>query len=631
MAGLSPVLLNEIHEVLLACDCMQSHTDLKNLFTDRRLNGWQHGVPETNSSRGRVNATINYLIDKQNSDGENALALFMRVLSEQPGLTQRYRQRLLELAEQIQSNLFQLALNSVIQEALNIVTPNQGWQVLTNASIRDWKLNQFLKQKYNRFELDVHKMTESLSDKQSQDGTPALVLLLRVLNRYIDKDEHPVTHNHLLDCIQRLKYVPDKEFESGREMLEDYLEERKDTGIMPPTDAYVVPERNSRFLELSEREWLARNLGNLSRFQDPGGRRNFLIAAGVPDTWIGEINLYAGGAIEMARTVLNDLELRGRLPHRPHQHALGALLEASLVSFGLDIAIHVVAIIFRYGLIEDPERLSELSERYAVPLSLVEENEYQIERTLPTPTLPIQLPPKALKRKLEALYHNGRENWLDVRFLENGARAARSVCRLEWRNRGQGTGFLVADDLLLTNYHVLIPPDDADPENPDIDALLPQYKVRFGAVTTASGGVSPGHRVVKIKEIVSSSPLDKLDYVLLRLRKPVTDGNRILRASCADYPVYEEQCANIIQHPLGGAMKVALRNNQVVAIRPHRIYYLSDTQEGSSGSPVFDDDWQVIALHRAGGLQDETGRTILEANEGVPILDILEEINPYLN
>lgn len=77
-------------------------------------------------------------------------------------------------------------------------------------------------------------------------------------------------------------------------------------------------------------------------------------------------------------------------------------------------------------------------------------------------------------------------------------------------------------------------------------------------------------------------------------------------------------------------MKVALRYNQVVKLMPQRVYYLSDTLDGSSGSPVFDDEWQVIALHRATGLQDEQGETIVEANEGVPILDILTEIKPHL-
>jgi V8-like Glu-specific endopeptidase len=128
----------------------------------------------------------------------------------------------------------------------------------------------------------------------------------------------------------------------------------------------------------------------------------------------------------------------------------------------------------------------------------------------------------------------------------------------------------------------------------------------------------------------ASSEPDQLDYALLKLREPVVDDYRILKASLSDEPIYKDQYANIIQHPLGGPMKVALRYNQIVEVMGERVYYLSDTLEGSSGSPVFDDEWRVIALHRAGGLQDQSGRVLLEANEGVPIAVILNQIIAYL-
>jgi hypothetical protein len=43
-----------------------------------------------------------------------------------------------------------------------------------------------------------------------------------------------------------------------------------------------------------------------------------------------------------------------------------------------------------------------------------------------------------------------------------------------------------------------------------------------------------------------------------------------------------------------------LRGNKVVESLEHFIRYETDTQPGSSGSPVFNDQWQLAALHHSG-------------------------------
>jgi V8-like Glu-specific endopeptidase len=82
----------------------------------------------------------------------------------------------------------------------------------------------------------------------------------------------------------------------------------------------------------------------------------------------------------------------------------------------------------------------------------------------------------------------------------------------------------------------------------------------------------------------------------------------------------------IIQHPEGGPKQIAITANWVVNVFGSRLQYTTDTLPGSSGSPVFNDRWRVIALHHAGGnlVFNERGDRMF-ANEGILISDILRD------
>jgi Trypsin-like peptidase domain len=56
----------------------------------------------------------------------------------------------------------------------------------------------------------------------------------------------------------------------------------------------------------------------------------------------------------------------------------------------------------------------------------------------------------------------------------------------------------------------------------------------------------------------------------------------------------------IIQHPNGERKQVCVRENQLIRIEGDVLWYSTDTLGGSSGAPVLNNGWIVVALHHSG-------------------------------
>lgn len=225
-------------------------------------------------------------------------------------------------------------------------------------------------------------------------------------------------------------------------------------------------------------------------------------------------------------------------------------------------------------------------------------------------SLPSGLPASAFTERLESLKKKEKADWLPVDFLEKGLLAAHAVGRVDYEGDKIGTAFLVAPDLVLTNAHVV--------------AGIPEFeqgKVRFHVGKSTE-------QVHYFAKQVAQSSIDQLDFALVQLQSPVAD---IQPVTLSTEDVWVDQPANILQYPgmAGGGMQVALRYNAIVHVDATRIYYVTDTEGGSSGSPVFNDDWRVIALHRA-GIEDDAHRPVKNANQGVPLTAIEPLIRPHL-
>ena len=91
--------------------------------------------------------------------------------------------------------------------------------------------------------------------------------------------------------------------------------------------------------------------------------------------------------------------------------------------------------------------------------------------------------------------------------------------------------------------------------------------------------------------------------------------------------------AFIIQHPLGDAQKVVLQDNWITYVSEdhRRVQYLTNTEHGSSRSPVCDENWDVVALHHSWAPLPSSPMTAkIRGNEGIPMTVILTEISDYL-
>lgn len=197
--------------------------------------------------------------------------------------------------------------------------------------------------------------------------------------------------------------------------------------------------------------------------------------------------------------------------------------------------------------------------------------------------------------RLEGIVGSDDSVWLS--FFDCGLRAARSVGRVVEAPHRQpprpvGTGCLVTDRLLLTNNHVCQTEEQAA-------GMAVQFNYEYDEDGRErpydEWRLAPG-------EFFATDPV--LDFTLVAVAD--RDG-AVPGAGFGHIPLIGRtgkavigEVLNVIHHPAGQRKRVSIRFNRMVAEDDLWVRYESDTREGSSGSPVFNDQWEMIALHHGG-------------------------------
>lgn len=340
--------------------------------------------------------------------------------------------------------------------------------------------------------------------------------------------------------------------------------------------------------------------------------KNFELAlAGV---WTGDAGIDS-------RALLRWAAERGTNPRDPRVTVLGAVLKALLPDLGLEERAKVAAILYTRKLFHDARLVESLVSGMQVPLPAAEMATPDRHLEGHGPDIDWQGPEDELQ--LQGWFRPDPD-WLDVGFLGRAIGRAAGVCRVEVAATGAtGTGFLLGTrDLVLTNHHVL----DGFAEG--LEAAARSAVARFGCITVDTGAEAKG-RVFNTHAdtpLVKSSPTGELDYALLRLDPAAQDADGLEPAPLALASPAERSPLHLLQHPFGGAMKVAFSNDAVTAVIGGRlVQYVSRSAVGSSGAPCFDDDWRIVALHHA-----ERSRAFGVVREGILLNAIHPEIKEYL-
>lgn len=231
----------------------------------------------------------------------------------------------------------------------------------------------------------------------------------------------------------------------------------------------------------------------------------------------------------------------------------------------------------------------------------------------------------------------GRDTSLPSAFLEVMSMQRRAVGKISASGvdyRGDsgswsGTGFMIARNILLTNHHVLNSTAVAGSAVVDFSFEVPATDLVTG-VPEPTGPSARRYRLDPAKLFITSPVSDGgLDYTFVWIEDEAEPAFGSIAMARAAFSIGEGERAFIIHHPNGRGRRVSLDENDVLRITTSVVRYTTDTEPGSSGSPVFNRQGRLIALHHASTrdpAQLPSGQETKVLNEGIKIAAIVADL-----
>lgn len=226
----------------------------------------------------------------------------------------------------------------------------------------------------------------------------------------------------------------------------------------------------------------------------------------------------------------------------------------------------------------------------------------------------------------------GTSDLVEASFLDRCRLVMGCVGRLRFntpRGRSYATGFMIAPGLAMTNHHVF--PDEQLARGSSIEFGY-RYDIAGQIAPTTEFDLVPGEFFVADED---------LDFAVVAVSPKSTTGAALadrgyLRLNPESGKAEEADFVTIVQHPDGAPMQIALRENEVIRASQQEefIWYQADTAHGSSGAPVFNDSFQIAALHSSGRIRrNDKGEFALRSGgwtanlEGLTETEVVWEAN----